>query len=264
MEQKFKISVIIPTYNRALLLKKAIKSVINQTISPFEIIICDDGSTDNTHAVIASFHNPTIKLFTFKHIGLPAILRNKGIQISKGDWIAFLDSDDMWAPKKLEKQIVLINNTVCLAVCSNAYSVNRNRKLKKYLQYSKKLITFSDLIKVNPVILSSVIIHKSLLRKCQGFPEGTKYRNAPDYAVWLKIATQTNFIYSDETLVTYLDDPLTSIRRFTKNPYILKKRILEHFIVWGYKNHICYSYMTEALFYYFQSLKNVVISLSFV
>ena len=73
--------------------------------------------------------------------------------------------------------------------------------------------------KVNTVILSSVIIHKPLLRKCKGFPEGNKYRNAPDYAFWLKIATLTNFTYIDEILVTYLDDPLNSIRRFTKNPW---------------------------------------------
>ena len=97
------ISVIIPTYNRCDLLKRAINSVINQTITPKEIIIVDNGSTDQTYQMVSSLF-PEINYFIEKKRGVSAA-RNKGILESKSKWIAFLDSDDAWKPTKLEKQM---------------------------------------------------------------------------------------------------------------------------------------------------------------
>lgn len=248
--KQIQISVIIPTWNRAHLLKRAIKSALNQSLSPLEILICDDGSTDDTFKMIKSFKDKRIKWITADHLGLPAVVRNRGIKESKGEWIAFLDSDDEWFPKKLEKQMTLARQTECLAVCCNAYSVNLNGQRKKYLDCTKKILTFSDLIKVNYVILSSAVIHRSLLSKCLGFPEGHKFRNAPDYAFWLRVLTQTNIAYLDEIFVNYLDEPNKSIRRFAKNPYLLKKIILEDFLHWSIKNIIPFRYILKAYFQY--------------
>ena len=97
------ISVIIPTYNRCDLLKRAINSVIKQTITPKEIIIVDNGSTDQTYQMVSSLF-PEISYFIEKKRGVSAA-RNKGILESKSKWIAFLDSDDAWKPTKLEKQM---------------------------------------------------------------------------------------------------------------------------------------------------------------
>jgi len=259
--KKIQVSVIIPTWNRAHLLKKVIQSVLNQTIPVSEILISDDGSTDDSYKIVQSFKNPKIKWLSSKHLGLPAVVRNRGIKESKGEWIAFLDSDDEWFPEKLEKQLALANKTGSLAICSNAYSVNNKGNVKKYLNYTKNLITFSDIINVNYVICSSVIIHRSLLSKCFGFPETPELKTGQDYALWLRIATQTEFVYINEILVNYFDEPSITNRRYTKNPYLQKKLILKNFLQWGWKNKIGFKYLQMAFFSYLKSIKNLIFSL---
>ena len=99
------VSIIIPTYNREHLLSRAIQSVLNQTYQDFELIIVDDGSTDDTGEVVKNFNCEIIKYIRHdKNRGLAAA-RNTGIRIARGDYIAFQDSDDEWMPEKLEKQI---------------------------------------------------------------------------------------------------------------------------------------------------------------
>ena len=102
------ISIVIPTYNRCELLKRAVKSVLNQTIKTREIIIVDNGSTDNTYEMISSLY-PEITYIHEKRKGV-SIARNLGIKNSHSSWIAFLDSDDAWSPQKLEKQLFFTNN----------------------------------------------------------------------------------------------------------------------------------------------------------
>ncbi|MBM7654753.1 glycosyltransferase family 2 protein [Neobacillus cucumis] len=104
------ISVVIPTYNRASLLPKAVKSVLEQTLEPLEIIIVDDLSTDNTKEVVESFQNEKIKYVVNARTKGANGARNTGIMMAKGNFIAFQDSDDIWLPTKLEKQMNYINN----------------------------------------------------------------------------------------------------------------------------------------------------------
>ena len=99
------ISVIVPTYNRADLISETIESILNQTYKYFELIIVDDGSTDNTEEVIRKFKDSRIKYIKTDNWGGPARPRNTGIKKTKGEYIAFCDDDDIWLPKKLEKQI---------------------------------------------------------------------------------------------------------------------------------------------------------------
>ena len=103
---KPKISVIIPTYNRAGILNRAIQSVFNQTFRDFELIVVDDGSTDDTARSVASL--PSIKYLSQNHSGVSKA-RNLGIEHARGEWLAFLDSDDKWLPEKLERQINYAN-----------------------------------------------------------------------------------------------------------------------------------------------------------
>jgi glycosyltransferase involved in cell wall biosynthesis len=99
------VSVIVPSYNRVSLLQKTVASVISQTFTDWELIIVDDGSTDDTVDVIQSMNDPRISVLTVPHCGNIAMLRNTGAQHSSGEWIAFLDSDDIWLPGKLEIQL---------------------------------------------------------------------------------------------------------------------------------------------------------------
>lgn len=96
------ISIVIPTYNRSAFIRDTIQSVLEQTVNHFEIIVADDGSTDNTESIVKSFSDSRIQYYWFKNRGYPAHPRNRGIKLSKGEYIAFLDSDDLWLPNHLE------------------------------------------------------------------------------------------------------------------------------------------------------------------
>ena len=102
-----KVSVIIPTYNRANYIARAVNSVLNQTCKEYEIIVVDDGSTDTTKDVVMQFQNK-VKYFRQENQG-SAAARNRGIQESRGEYIAFLDSDDYWVPEKLEEQVKVLD-----------------------------------------------------------------------------------------------------------------------------------------------------------
>ena len=104
----FKISVIIPSFNAERYLRFAIESVLNQTVSPAEIIIVDDGSTDNSVSVSSSYASHLVRVIQRSHHGIAAT-RNVGIKHAKGDYLAFLDADDLWDQKKLERQIAVFS-----------------------------------------------------------------------------------------------------------------------------------------------------------
>lgn len=102
------VSIVIPTYNRANLVGESIRSVLNQTYTNWELIIIDDGSQDNTLEIVSAFVDSRIRYFFIEHCGIFGKVRNEGLKISKGDYVAFLDSDDLWSPDKLEIQLDLM------------------------------------------------------------------------------------------------------------------------------------------------------------
>ena len=229
---KSDISVIIPCFNCAATIKRAIKSVLSQTLKPLEILVCDDGSTDNTHAVVNSIRSPLVKwLNAKKHTGKPAVPRNKGLKKAGGKLLAFLDADDEWLPGNLEKQIAAAKKTRCLAVCSNAYrKINNKKQNKLYFNFPTKIFNLVNLLITNYVICSSMVIHRSLLKKTIGFSENNELISIEDYAFWLRIAAQTTIYYLDAPLVIYNDQFKTSIRsKVNKNPILLKMQVLKNF-----------------------------------
>ena len=133
----FNISVVIPTYNRKSFLQNAIDSVLTQTYQNIELIIIDDGSSDKTIEYLNKKY-PRIKIFKQSNKGVSAA-RNKGIELSSIDWIAFLDSDDRWHPKKIENQINYLIKNPKFKICHtdeiwirNGVRVNQHKKHKKY------------------------------------------------------------------------------------------------------------------------------------
>src|SRR5258708_6930372 len=109
MQESSLVSVIVRTYNRAHLIAETVQSVIDQTYKTWELIVVDDGSTDNTKRLISDFNDGRIKYYSIEQSGVIGKVRNAGINYSKGEYIAFLDSDDLWLPKKLEFQLSLLN-----------------------------------------------------------------------------------------------------------------------------------------------------------
>jgi glycosyltransferase involved in cell wall biosynthesis len=103
------VSIIVPTYNRADLIGETIQSVLDQSYKNWELIIVDDGSDDQTEEVIKKFSNPTISYYKIEHSGNLGKVRNIGMKVAKGEYVAFLDSDDLWLPQKLDCQLALLD-----------------------------------------------------------------------------------------------------------------------------------------------------------
>ena len=228
------ISVIIPNYNNGHLLTRTVNSVLKQTTYIHEILICDDGSTDNSEEIISGFHDVRIKWINCGKNGMPAIPRNIGIKSATGDWLAFLDSDDEWDSNKIEKQLTLARKKKILAVCCNAYRIiDENPQPRQYFNIQETVFCFLLLLNSNKIICSSVLLNKRLLNKTGGFPEGKNFKAIEDYALWLKIATFTDWHYVDEPLVLYADNPDYSIRREIRSEFKKKFLICLEYLIWN-------------------------------
>jgi glycosyltransferase involved in cell wall biosynthesis len=199
------ISVVIPTYNRALDLKRALVSLTNQNYKKFEVLICDDGSTDNTFEIANEFKSKlNINYKKIQNSGKPAIPRNLGIANAKGKYIAFLDSDDWWHENKLQLAFEYLENGADL-VYSDFFSV---KSLKKFdcikVRRLSDNVTKDLLMNGNPICTSSVIVRKSILDVVGLFNEDTDFIAWEDFDLWLRISKHTNkLIHIPETLIYY-------------------------------------------------------------
>lgn len=219
------ISVIIPTYNRGQLIQRAINSIIQQTYGPLEIIIIDDGSNDNTENIVHNIDSDNIIYIKQKNQGACSA-RNRGIIEAKGDYIAFLDSDDEWKPDMLEKQIKHINNiNADISVCN--YFVEENNKFKKAI-VNKKTNTFTldELLNRNYITTGAILIKKELIKEVGMFDE-----NMPRYQDWelmLRIANKMEIPFLDELLLVQHVQQKSITRSTSKEKkYYALKRILE-------------------------------------
>ena len=193
------ISVIIPVYNRCILIERAIKSVLGQTLVPDEIIVIDDGSTDGTDKIIKNNY-PDIILLKQKNRGV-SCARNNGIFNAKGTWITLLDSDDEWLPEKLEKQSQAIqvnsNNKICHTDevwIRNGVRVN---PMKKHRKYGGNIYKYClPLCVVSP---SSIMIHKDIFKDVGLFDEN--FPVCEDYDLWLRICSRYPVVYLREKLI---------------------------------------------------------------
>jgi len=198
------VSVIIPTYNRALLLSRAVQSVLDQTYQDFELIIIDDGSTDNTGEVINSFHNKKIKYIQHKKNEGAATARNRGIRASRGEYIAFLDSDDEWLQRKLEKQINVIKtiSTKVGVVYTATWRIMNNKKY--YIPAPTKIqkegnLYDSILCGEYLVPTPAAMVRKECLEKVGMFDETLPALE--EWDLWIKISRDYFFTFIDEPLV---------------------------------------------------------------
>ena len=194
------ISVVIPTFNRRNLLKRAIHSVIKQTIEPREIIVIDNGSTDQTYQMVSSLF-PDINYFTEKKRGVSAA-RNKGIIKSKSKWIAFLDSDDAWEPKKLEKQIEfsVLNQKKYRLIHTNEIWYRNNRFLNQLNKHKKSGgDIFKNSLKLCCISPSSAFVNKQVFHDYGLFDENLEV--CEDYDMWIRITSKEEVGFLDSPLV---------------------------------------------------------------
>jgi len=195
------ISIIVPTYNRQNLIKDAIQSVVKQTYKDWELIIVDDGSTDNTKSIVSEYTKKDSRIrYFYKKNGGQGSARNLGVLESKGEYVAFLDSDDEWLEDKLEKQISFLEKNKSASFCyTKSVSVFPNGKRKYFGQDTKKLYRFL-LMGIGTSSLSSVLFVKKDLLRIGLFDEATELIGLED---------NEHGIRTSNLVGVYLDEPLT-------------------------------------------------------
>lgn len=202
------VSVVIPTYNHARYLGRALQSVLDQTYVNWEAIVIDNHSTDNTDEVMASFAGHRITYLKIHNNGIIAASRNAGIRAAKGKWIAFLDSDDWWTTDKLQVCFDGINDQVDLVyhdlkIVRDQPAFFKRRKIKT--RQVKKPVLVDMLLNGNAIANSSAVVRKRLLDEIGGIDEDAKMVACEDYNTWLRIAQITDgFIYLPRSLGYYL------------------------------------------------------------
>jgi len=221
------VTVIIPTYNRAWVLKRAIKSVLAQDFHDFEIVVVDDGSTDNTTEVLESYQQ--ICVIRQEHRGVSAA-RNAGIARASGRLITFLDSDDLWLPGKLSAQVAFFNNNPDALICQteeiwirNGNHVNPKKRHKKYSG-----MIFEYCLELCIVSPSAVMMSRRLLDKIGTFDETLPI--CEDYDLWLRTACRFPVYLIDTPLVIkYGGHPDQLSRRWGADRFRIQalKKILE-------------------------------------
>lgn len=201
-EKTPKVSVIIPMYNARLVLAKTLESVFAQTYSNWEVIIVDDCSNDGSLEIAEKFAtiDSRIKIYKMKKNSGPGAARKYGFEQAAGELIAFLDSDDLWIPAKLEKQISFMIENDCQIVCSDYEQIDEeghklNRKIK-----CKKKAGYNDVLLFCPIGSSTALITSKLLSKV----EIPTVRKSNDYALWLRLLKIYPCIYGvQESLMLY-------------------------------------------------------------
>lgn len=197
------VSVIIPTYNSAHFLPAAVDSVLAQTFRDFEVLVIDDGSTDETAKVMHRYGDPVRDIRQAN--GGVAVARNRGIAMARGRFVAFLDADDHWHPNKLEHQLAaLAGHRGRYQACFTAYhlvsrnpvplGVHRAQAIGKTLN---ALLTRGNVVGTP----STVLVERSLFQTAGAFDP--KLSQCADWDMWVRLAKQTEFLYIDEPLVYY-------------------------------------------------------------
>ncbi len=156
------VSVVIPNHNRATTLEAAVASVLAQDYPDIEVLVCDDGSSDESEDVVRSFDDARVRWLPGPRTGGPAAPRNRGVAAATGEWVAFLDSDDTWAPGKIKAQLAAVAGTTAFACATNAHRLVPGSETPVGMLHRclPERITLSAELTANLVITSSLLVRE--------------------------------------------------------------------------------------------------------
>jgi len=292
-----KVSIVIPTYNSGQYISDTLESVFKQTYKNIEIILVDDGSTDNTKEVIQPYLK-NIVYISQKNSGGPAKPRNVGIEHSTSNFVSFLDADDIFEPDKIEKSIELFKLKPSLGMVFNNFEKidveskkNRGKhidenssiwhldieQISKNMHRIKGESAFEELLKINFIGTSGVVVRKDVFKTVGDFDEAVTLGGLEDRDMWIKIAKSYDIGYVDKVMHTYyirdgsvsrrpVESSLAKImviKRYTnenlpnKTKKILKKNISKWYSDIG-KHYSIQRQRKSAYIYYFKSFLNRV------
>lgn len=200
-----KVSVIIPTHNHANFLPESLTSVKNQTYKNYEVIVVNNGSTDNTEQVIRNLTWDKLRHHFQDDTGSVAGPRNTGIRLASGEYVAFLDSDDLWYENKLEKVMSVLENNKEIDILSHDLYMSRQGKKKRLIRVGPlKDDIFKSLLIKNCLLGSATVVKRKVMLEVEGFDESKHFVHTEDYETWLRIAyLKKNFYFINEPLGEY-------------------------------------------------------------
>jgi glycosyltransferase involved in cell wall biosynthesis len=198
------VSIVIPTYNHAPMLQRALETVIEQSYQNWNAIVVNNFSTDNTLEIVAKFNDPRIHCVNFRNNGVIGASRNEGIALATGEYIAFLDSDDTWFPTKIEKCVAVLVDGSDL-VCHAEYWIDESGKSRLVAYGPSEAATHHNLIyRGNRISTSATMVRASLLKEVNGFDVSPELISTEDYDLWIRLAAKSNkFAFIEEPLGEY-------------------------------------------------------------
>ena len=249
-----KISIIVPIYNVEKYLKRSLDSLVNQTLEDIEIILVDDGSTDNSHKIAEDYkENYSNVLLVTKENGGLSDARNYALPYATGEYIAFLDSDDIWHSDFLAKQLAFMQQNDAALVFSSYRRIDENTK-EEILQpfIVPKKVSYSSLLKTCPIFPSTAIYD---LNRCKKYYFNEKMGSLrDDYVYWLEMLKEIKYAYGNkEILVDYRirKSSVTANKRKVIKPQWLVLRKVEKIPLIP----ACYYFICWAIISFFKYLK---------
>ena len=218
--EKGLVSIIMPSYNTASYIKETIQSVLNQTYQNWELIIVDDCSADNTDEVLGTIKDPRIRYFKNDKNSGAAVSRNKALREARGQWIAFLDSDDLWMPEKLEKQIHFMEKNDYSFSYTNYEEIDVEGKKTGIIVTGPKKITKTGMFNYCWPGCLTVMFDANKV----GLLQIKDIKKNNDYAMWLKVCKKVNGFLLDEYLAFYRKGRVGSV-----STHSIKTMILWHY-----------------------------------
>lgn len=218
------VSVIMPSWNTGSFIAESIQSVLNQTYSNWELLIVDDCSTDKTDEVVASFSDPRIKYFHNEKNSGAALTRNRGLREAEGEWIAFLDSDDLWAPDKLEKQLSFMTENGYVFSYHEYEKIDEDSKPLNICVSGPDVVTKKKMYDYGyPGCLTFMYSAKAM-----GLVQIKDIENNNDYAILLQLCKKADCYLLKEKLAQY------RIRKEGISHNELRKKIKSHYDLFRY------------------------------
>lgn len=223
-------TVVIPTYNYAHYLKKALGSLISQTYPHWEAIVINNYSTDDTEAVVAGFNDSRIKLINFRNNGIIAASRNEGIAAAKGEYVAFLDSDDFWYDNKLENCLNFIKKNNIDFICNGEHLYENGKIVATWLQSASRKVSYLRLLLFGSrIATSAVTVKKKILDDVGYFSTEAKINTAEDFDLWLRILKKGySFKFLSEVLGGHLRHNASQSSAVQKNFNAVKSVVDSH------------------------------------
>ena len=211
-------SVIVPTWNRLRYLREAIESVRAQSYEHWELVVVDDGSTDGSRDYLAQLADPRVKPLVIAHTGSSAKARNAGIRLARGKYLAFLDDDDVWMPRKLERQLTALrdqsaaqwNYTNYIVIDVDGHQIPRPAG-RPWMPYSGWILQRLLQLRAD-VSTPTVIARRQLICDVGAFDEDPAVRLREDYDLWFRIAARAQVVVITDALCAVREHDARSTR----------------------------------------------------